>query len=86
MRAVVTIVGVGQRRQGTSKAGRAYDFQPLSIIFEDDAFTGYRAETVNVDPRALGKYFPKVNDQVDCVFHYSNNRLYIDAVLEIVAE
>ena len=65
MRANIKIVGVGQRRYGTAQSGRSYDFTPLSFVFEDQQFTGYRAATVNVDAKSLGGYVPAVGDTYD---------------------
>lgn len=84
MRANIKIVGVGQRRYGTAQSGRSYDFTPLSFVFEDQQFTGYRAATVNVDAKSLGGYVPVVGDTYDTVFHFADNRMFIDAILDQV--
>lgn len=81
MRKQVTIVGVGQRRAGVSKAGKNYDFTPIAFEFEDIEMSGVKAETINAGADALGEYVPRVGDVVDVVFHYSNYRPYLDAVL-----
>lgn len=86
MRAKVKIVGVGQRRSGKSQSGRSYDFTPLSFVFEDKQFTGYRAATVNVDAQSLGCYVPAVGESYDFVFHFADNRIFVDAVIEQVTE
>ena len=86
MRAQVKIVGVGQRRFGTAQSGRSYDFTPLSFVFEDKQFTGYRAATVNVDASSLSGYVPAVGDSYDMVFHFAENRLFVDAIIEQVVE
>lgn len=82
MRKQVTIVGVGNRRAGVSKAGKKYDFTPISFEFEDLEMTGFRAETVDATADALGDYVPQCGDKVVAVFHYSNYRPYLDVIFE----
>lgn len=81
MRSEFSIVGVGQRRSGTSQTGRAYDFTPVSFVFEDKQFQGVRAATVNVDAQSLNGYLPVIGEMVDVVYHYADNRLFVDAIL-----
>lgn len=86
MRANVKIVGVGQRRNGTSASGRSYDFTPLAFVFEDNQFQGYRAATVNVDAKSLSGYVPAVGDSYDMVFHFADNRLFVDAIIDQIMD
>lgn len=86
MRSKVKIVGVGQRRSGTSASGRSYDFTPLAFVFEDQQFTGYRAATVNVDAKSLSGYVPQVGESYDMVFHFADNRLFVDAIIEQIVD
>lgn len=80
MRKTIKIIGIGTRRAGTSKAGKAYDFTPVSIAYRDDNTTGHRAETVNMNtPDIPAGMTPGV--ELDAVMHFSKNRLYIDAIL-----
>lgn len=82
MKKIITIVGVGNRRSGTStKSGKGYDFTPISFTYEDEMVTGVRAETVNVDQSSLGEYVPAVGDQVEAVMHVANYRTFIDAII-----
>lgn len=81
MRTNIKVCGIGQRMSGTSKkTNNNYDFTPISIIFPDGRTAGYRAETVNVNTNELPANLA-VNSEHDCVVHYANNRLYIDAFL-----
>lgn len=81
MRTNIKVVGIGSRLSGTSKKTNAnYDFTPISIIFPDGKTAGYRAETVNVNTGELPANLA-VNSEHDCVMHYANNRLYVDAFL-----
>lgn len=84
MRCNVTIVGIGKRRSGTSKAGKNYDFVPVAINYQDPGepeFKGCKAETLNVDFKTFNDSDLAVGDTVDAVMHYQNYRLYLDAVL-----
>lgn len=81
MRSNIKIVGIGQRRSGTStKTNKGYDFTPISIVFTDGQTAGYRAETVNVNSADLPASLA-LDSVYDAVMHYSNNKLYIDAIL-----
>lgn len=84
MRCNVKIVGIGKRRSGTSKAGRDYDFVPVSILFqdpEDHEFKGERAETLNVTFRQFNDSDMALGDTLDVVMHWQNYALQLDAVL-----
>lgn len=84
MRCNATIVGIGKRRTGTSKAGKNYDFVPVAITYQDpqDAdFEGVKAETINVDFPTFNASDLAVGDTVDAVMHFQNYKLYLDAVL-----
>ena len=81
MRSNVRVVGIGKRRQGTSKMGRSYDFFPVSIEFADPDYAGFRAETVSVPGDMFLKSDIQVNDDLDMVMHEQNFRLQVDAIL-----
>ena len=79
----IKIVGVGDRRQGTSKTGKAYDFTPVSFCFEKPWIKGYSAATCNVNQDCMGDYVPAVNDEKQVVMHedFRTGALYIDAFM-----
>lgn len=84
MRCNVRVVGIGKRRSGTSKAGRDYDFVPLSINFvdpEDKEFQGERAETINMTFKDFNQNDIQLGDGLDVVMHWQNYQLVLDAVL-----
>ena len=81
MRKNVRIVGVGKRRVGTSAAGNSYDFTPISVLFKDDQMAGMKAETTNVSADVLPHELLGIDQEYDMVMHYSNFKLYIDAVI-----
>lgn len=60
-----TVVGVGERKQGVSKAGYAYDFTELSVIYKQAGTTGSYAHTFKIDtPLFEGKTY-KPGDNVE---------------------
>lgn len=85
MKGKVKIVGLGRRMAGVSiKNGRNYDFIPVAFVFEDQYFDGFRAATSNVDGSmidAVGGV--KVGSEVEMVYHYANNAIYIDDIRSI---
>lgn len=81
MRANVKVVGTGKRRVGVSSTGNNYDFIPVSIVFKDPEFQGFRADTFNVDGSDFEKAAIAVDKQYDIVFHYVKGRPYLDAIL-----
>lgn len=81
MRSTITIVGVGERKFGVSKAGKPYDFTEVSFTYEVPGYAGVKAESANFSAAALGDYKPEVGDVVEAVMHQANYRTYIDAIL-----
>lgn len=79
----IKIVGVGDRRQGTSKTGKAYDFTPVSFCFEKPYVKGFAAATCNVNQDCMGDYVPIVNDEKNVVMHedFRTGAFYIDAFM-----
>lgn len=82
MRKNVKVVGMGQRKMGTSaKTGRSYDFTPVAICFTADNFTGYQAATVNIQTEDVMHNSIAVDSVLDMVFHYNNGSIAVDAIL-----
>ena len=83
MRKVITIVGVGDRRQGVSAKGREYDFTPVSFTYEMPWTKGLRASTCNINQDAMPDYIPSIGDQVEVVLRedYRTGAVYVDAIL-----
>lgn len=83
MRKVITIVGVGDRRQGVSAKGRKYDFTRVSFTYEMPWTKGLRAATSNISQDAMLDYTPAIGDQVEVVMRedYRTGAVYVDAIL-----
>lgn len=83
MRAFMTVVGLGARRSGvSSKSGKPYDFQSVSVNYPDQYTTGLRAATVNIsgpDIDSIGGL--KIGQEYDVVYHNYNNQVVVDALL-----
>lgn len=56
MRVRAKVVGIGERKSGTSKKGRNYDFPPFHLIYQDKKTDGFTAACANVDQPILGCY------------------------------
>ena len=86
MRTIANVVGVGQRRQGTSKnSGKAYDFQSIAITYCDGKIAGEAAATPLIngpDLDALGGV--RVGDHLDIVAHEYGGKLLVDAIISKV--
>ena len=82
MRKNVKVVGIGQRKMGTSaKTGRSYDFTPVAVVFPDEGFTGYRAATINMQTADVMHNNVQKDAELDMVFHYYNGNITVDAIL-----
>ena len=70
MRAKAKIVGIGNRLAGIStKNNKAYDFTPISFVYEDSGVNGFAANTANVDQSILSAVPAlSVNDEVDIIY------------------
>lgn len=83
MRKIINIVGVGDRRQGTSKTGKPYDFTPISFTYEDRFMSGVKAATVNLNQDCCPPdYAPGIGESVEVFLRedYKTGRVYIDGV------
>lgn len=82
MRKEITIVGIGNRREGISeKTGRKYGFTPISFTYEDVYTDGVSAQTVNVDDTAMPVVPLFVGEVREAVLHTQNYRMFVDAIL-----
>ncbi len=83
MRTKIKVVGIGNRMSGVSKKnGKAYDFLPVSFVYEDQNFQGFRAATANIDgPMLDAAGMVKVDDQREIFYHTWNNSLIVDGIL-----
>lgn len=83
-RGKLLVVGFGDRMTGVSKTkNKPYDFQSVSVIYEDRYTHGHKAATVMIDGADLDAINGvAVNDELDVAFHSGpNNCMYIDAVI-----
>lgn len=82
MRKTVQIMGIGQRKSGTSKkTGKPYDFLEISIGYDSPGFTGLRCETICISSSLIGATELVPGEFVDIVSHEYNFKTYIDAIL-----
>lgn len=83
MRTVAKVVGIGARKSGTSqKTGRPYDFTPFHLIYKENTVEGAAAASPLVDQSILDPIpRPKVGDEIDIVYHFSNGTMTVDAIL-----
>ena len=84
MRKTITIIGVGDRRQGVSaKTNKPYDFTPVSFTYEMPFVSGVKGATANVAQDCMPNYSPRVGDSVEVVMRedFRTGSVYIDAVL-----
>lgn len=82
MRTTAKVVGIGERKSGTSKKGRNYDFTPLHLIYADKNTEGYAVACTNVDQSILDAIpRPKVNDEIEIFCHFYNGSMTVDGIL-----
>lgn len=83
MRTKIKVVGIGNRMSGVSKKnGKAYDFLPVSFVYQDPNFNGFRAATANIDGSMLDAAgMVKVDDQREIFYHTWNNNIVVDGIL-----
>ena len=83
MRATITVVGLGQRKQGISdKTKKPYDFQNVSFTYPDAYTTGESAATSLVggpDIDAVGGL--RIGQQYDVAYHTYSGKVIIDAII-----
>lgn len=83
MRTKIKVVGIGQRMSGTSKKnGKPYDFLPVSFVFKDQYFNGFRAATANIDgPTVDAAGMVKIDDEREIFYHTFNGTIIVDGIL-----
>lgn len=88
MRKICTLIGVGKRKQGISKAGNPYDFTPIALSFDDKERwdRGSRVTEVNASTEEIFKAAPQglnPGDVVEVVMHedYRRGGFVLDAIL-----
>lgn len=83
MRKIINIVGVGERRQGTGKTGKPYDFTPISFTYEDCFLSGLKAAHTNLSQDCCPPgYSPCLGESVEVFMRedYKTGRVFIDGV------
>lgn len=76
----ITVVGVGARRNGVSKAGNAYDFCPVYITFEpgtNESVNGKVAAEVLVDTDTVYRVRPVPGDEFTVCLNKSRSGVTI---------
>lgn len=82
MRIKAKVVGIGERKSGTSKKGRKYDFTPFHLVYPDKNTEGYAVANTNVDQSILDAIpLPKINDEVEIFCHFYNGNMTVDGIL-----
>ena len=82
MRNRIKVVGLGQRRAGTStKNGKAYDFIPVAFVYSNQYFDGLCAATCNIQGSDADAAGLKVGSEVEAFMHYQDNKPVIDGLV-----
>lgn len=82
MRITAKVAGIGERKSGVSKKGRAYDFTPFHLVYPDRNTDGYAVACANVDQSILDAIsMPKINDEVEVFCHFYNGNMTVDGIL-----
>lgn len=82
MRKEVTVLGLGQGKEGISKkSGKKYDFREVAVGYDSVGFTGMKCETLAIDSQLLQGKNVSVGDVLDMVYHQVNFKTYVDAIL-----
>lgn len=82
MRITAKVVGIGERKSGVSKKGRAYDFTPFHLVYPDRNTDGYAVACANVDQSILDAIpMPKINDELGVFCHFYNGNMTVDGIL-----
>lgn len=81
MRRQMTVVGIGAKKAGISKKGKAYEFTDFSFIYEEEGTAGHKAETIALSPDVIGGRKISVGDVLDIVCHQYNFKTTVDCIL-----
>lgn len=81
MRTTVTIVGVGERRTGKSKNGKAYDFVDVAFTYPDRNMEGVNAGCCALDGAEFERSSLSPGLVVDAIILERHFRPYIAAIL-----
>lgn len=82
MKAIVKVVGIGERRKGiSSKTGKSYDFQKVACVFDDGYMVGQNAFNCSVDGAEVEACGMKVGGEYEAVIGYRNYQPYIIAII-----
>ena len=81
MRTTITVVGVGQRKAGTSKkTNRAYDMTEFSVEYEHQQFKGVKAETIAIPAETIGTRNIVPGDVLEVEMFQMNFKTYIGCI------
>lgn len=83
MRTRAKVVGMGARKSGIGKkTGRPYDFTTLHLVYPDKNTEGFAVAPADVDQSILDPIpLPKINDEIDIVYHLENFKMVVDAII-----
>ena len=82
MRIKAKVLGIGERRTGVSKKGRAYDFTPFHLVYEDKNTEGLAVAVSNVDQSILDAIpMPHISDSIEIFCHFYNGSMTVDGIL-----
>lgn len=88
MRSEIDIVGYSRKTGKSSKTGKEYDFVVLSFLVEDRFTIGHKALTATCDFEVVSRVITEDHldvlrhgqfVSVNCVYHFQNGRVFIDA-------
>ena len=73
MKAIVKVVGIGERRKGVStKTGKFYDFVKVACTFDDGYMAGQNAFNCSVDGDEIDRNGVVVGGEYEAVIAYRN--------------
>lgn len=82
MKAIVKVVGIGERRKGVStKTGKPYDFVKVACTFDDGYMAGQNAFNCSVDGDEVERFGLHVGGEYEAVIGYRNYQPSIIAII-----
>ena len=72
MEVTIEIVGCGERRTGTGKNGKPYDFVAIHFTYESKFVQGKAAGSVNVPGDKFEQFGLRVGSVVNCLMFFKN--------------
>lgn len=82
MKAIVKVVGIGERRKGVStKTGKPYDFVKVACVYDDGFMAGQNAFNCSIDGDEFESSNMSIGGEYEAVIGYRNFHPYIIAII-----